>query len=75
MNTPATTDNNSISWHCKKGHNIEVWKTFSELNYEEKIEKLKDLRLCICCLGKGHVAIYCKNRKICKMCGNEHPTL
>ena len=36
----------------------------AELHRLSQEEKIKDLSLCFCCLGKGYIATYCKNRAV-----------
>nr|CAD2207940.1 unnamed protein product [Meloidogyne enterolobii] len=53
---------NHSSMQCKKYQNAEA-----------RIQRLKEMRKCIKCFERGHIAKFCQNDKIrCKNCGQPH---
>lgn len=59
---------------CKKQHLIYSCPDFLQLTVPERIEKVKDLKLCENCLCTGHSVNKCKLRS-CKICKNRHSSL
>ena len=41
----------------------------------EKLETIKENRLCFACLRPNHMSKQCKRRMQCRRCGRMHPTL
>ncbi|XP_016664836.1 uncharacterized protein LOC107885674 [Acyrthosiphon pisum] len=66
------TDNKSCKM-CKKGHPIFLCFKFKQLNSQERINKAKELNLCVCCLSEGHKKDSCKYPG-CKKCNAKHNT-
>ena len=61
--------------NCAGEHDIESCKTFSAKTLEERYDLVWLKRLCFSCLGKGHIASMCRQRRVCKICQRRHPTL
>ena len=59
---------------CKKNHDIDDCDVFAKKTTDEKIDFLKEKRLCFGCFGFNHTSKGCLNRKQCKTCGKKHPT-
>jgi Putative peptidase (DUF1758). len=59
---------------CKKNHMIYNCEQFLKLAIPERIQRIKDLKLCNNCLCFGHRYNDCKGGK-CKKCHQKHSTL
>ncbi|XP_068240986.1 uncharacterized protein [Palaemon carinicauda] len=59
---------------CKKNHDLDDCWNFAKKTSEEKIDFLKEKRLCFGCFGLNHTSKGCMKRKQCKTCSQRHPT-
>lgn len=59
---------------CKENHPFYNCKIFLELSVEDRLSKVKALKLCINCLKPGHFSKTCKYGT-CKKCNSKHNTL
>ena len=71
----SVVSNASVCCLCEKNHDIESCKDFLAKSLSERREFVMSNRLCFGCLGTGHVARFCKNRRTCRECKKPHPTL
>lgn len=60
--------------YCKKGHYINNCNEFIKLPVQERIEKVRNLKVCINCLKFGHHSKICRLGN-CKRCNLKHHTL
>lgn len=60
---------------CNKDHNIHSCDIFNKLNENERNSKVRELKLCINCLRKGHFVNNCISKNTCKICHKGHHTL
>lgn len=73
-NSFATTERNISCFYCKQNHMIYKCDSFLSLSVEDKIAKVKELKLCLNCLRSKHFAWNCKAQK-CFKCKKSHNTL
>jgi len=59
---------------CNANHHIYHCKKFTDLSLSAKIEKVKQLRLCLNCLRSNHLVSSCIAQG-CRLCGKKHNTL
>ncbi|CAH2004051.1 unnamed protein product [Acanthoscelides obtectus] len=59
---------------CKKNHWISGCGIFNKLSVNERIDKAKQLRLCLNCLKPGHFSTVCR-ANTCKRCNYKHHVL
>lgn len=59
---------------CKGDHTIHNCPDFMRLNVDERVEKVKQLRLCFNCLKGSHPVRMCKS-SLCRRCRGHHHTL
>ncbi|XP_071057038.1 uncharacterized protein [Onthophagus taurus] len=59
---------------CDENHALYQCKTFLDLTPKQRLEKVKNFKLCINCLKPGHIHGNCKLGN-CKKCDNAHNTL
>ncbi|XP_031348317.1 uncharacterized protein LOC116174520 [Photinus pyralis] len=71
--TTATVDSHCAS--CKGKHYLYQCEEFLKLPVNKRIERTKELHLCLNCLKKGHNSFQCKNAHTCKSCHRKHNTL
>ncbi|XP_046564868.1 uncharacterized protein LOC124273638 [Haliotis rubra] len=50
---------------CEEEHRVSECPTLVDSSVSERVQKVKDLRLCFSCLVRGHLARECKSRKQC----------
>nr|XP_039261944.1 uncharacterized protein LOC120338078 [Styela clava] len=62
---------------CNKDHFLNQCVKFRELSYEDKIEFVRNRKLCFSCLEPGHWSKDCKRTKPCKVegCKRRHTTV
>ena len=63
---------------CNDDHFITNCNTFREMTTSTRWERVKQLRLCFCCLRKGHGSHSCRSKKSCGVSGCKychHPML
>ena len=58
----------------KKGHLMEVCRSFLKKTVQDRRDYVKKSNLCFCCLQDGHIAKRCTNRSTCQKCDKKHPT-
>ena len=62
---------------CEDVHDVEECTKFLKLSVEERCKMVYKKRLCYGCyknISKIHNGKNCTNRRICKVCGEKHPT-
>lgn len=59
---------------CKMSHSIYYCMKFKQLSIEKRIERVKQLKLCINCLRSGHDEKKC-TYGACKLCSRRHNTM
>ena len=59
---------------CAERHSIETCKKFSAEPFDFRQKFVQENRLCYGCLVRGHVSRECRNRRVCQICKNYHPT-
>ena len=82
VNEPRSTEREKKSIdriqckYCKKdNHNITKCFFLRKLEYDKKLEFIKNAGLCFACLKEGHSAKGCQNRLECNQCKRKHPTI
>ncbi|CAI6370378.1 unnamed protein product [Macrosiphum euphorbiae] len=60
---------------CKGQHRIYSCEGFKKLTVIERLNIIRDARLCFNCLSGGHLANVCKSRYSCGRCHRRHNTL
>ncbi|XP_058448845.1 uncharacterized protein LOC131428821 [Malaya genurostris] len=60
---------------CNKTHPTFRCEEFRALTIDERLAKVKELRVCFNCLRKGHRLTECKSKKSCMICKSRHNTL
>lgn len=61
---------------CKKsGHSLEKCTQFKGKLHWEKIDFIKEKRICFGCLKVGHVSKACEDRLTCDVCSLKHPSI
>ncbi|XP_030753971.1 uncharacterized protein LOC115880817 [Sitophilus oryzae] len=74
LNTKSFFTNNIKCEFCEGDHYIQHCSEFKKLNVNARIEKVKNLKLCINCLRKGHYSKDCKFGR-CRFCSSKHNSL
>ena len=59
---------------CGVQHDLDECSTFTEKTARDKKSFLFKAKMCFCCYGKDHLASKCNAKRICKTCGEAHPT-
>nr|CAH7724597.1 unnamed protein product [Callosobruchus chinensis] len=65
---------NQVCLLCKKDHALSSCSVFVKLNINERIDRAKQLRLCLNCLKPGHFSRICR-ASTCKKCNYKHHVL
>ncbi|XP_067648555.1 uncharacterized protein [Eurosta solidaginis] len=74
LTATTATANNSCSY-CQQNHFLYKCFKFAALPAVDKKEFVKQNKLCMNCLGKGHTYSNCTTTSRCKVCGSMHHTL
>ena len=59
---------------CKGRHDLDDCDKFKGMDGRAKKDLMFTNRLCFSCYGKGHQVKACADKRICTICGCEHPT-
>ena len=59
---------------CKKAHDMDECEQFLRKSLQERIDFVKEKRLCFGCFGQNHTSKGCMRKRQCKVCGKRHPT-
>ncbi|XP_050547611.1 uncharacterized protein LOC126909236, partial [Daktulosphaira vitifoliae] len=59
---------------CKGNHWVYKCEKLATGTIDERVQQIREARLCLNCLRPGHYAAVCKNGS-CKLCGKGHNTL
>lgn len=57
---------------CKADHWPDQCPDIKNLDYEKRLDKIKDLNLCFLCLGTNHKASHCFKQRVCYHCKGPH---
>ncbi|XP_055623365.1 uncharacterized protein LOC129766794 [Toxorhynchites rutilus septentrionalis] len=72
----ATFDSNVILCQfCGEDHYNYLCPEFCKLSLPEKLQNVKDSRVCFNCLRRGHRIAECSSRKSCSVCKKRHHSL
>ena len=70
---------NKFDRHCsyceKDNHDLSYCHFFKKLDYDKRLDFVKENKLCFGCLKLGHTSRGCASRLACKICSKKHPTL
>ena len=65
-----------ICQFCKKSnHTLDQCFTLAKKPHKERVDFVRDQKLCFGCLKSGHRSDKCSKRLTCKTCSKRHPTL
>ena len=67
------TSDNKCSF-CDKSHKTEDCYQLVSLNYEDRMQKIKEARLCFRCVRPGHTKYNCRSFVTCSICGSRNHT-
>lgn len=70
----AVTENKNCP-QCKGQHKIYACESFKRLNPMDRLNVVREARLCFNCLSDFHLANVCKSRFSCSRCQRKHNTL
>lgn len=70
----SNTTSTVCSFCNNSDHDISTCEEFLKLSVQERLSKVKDKKLCINCLRKGHFILNCR-AKSCRLCKRRHHTL
>ena len=59
---------------CKEDHYLDDCKPFIEKSIDERVQFVKDNKICFGCLKPGHLSKDCKRKRKCAVCKLTHPT-
>ena len=59
---------------CSEEHDMDDCTKFSEKDARAKKDFLFTNKMCFACYGKGHKVKDCTNKRVCTICGKDHPT-
>ena len=59
---------------CQRKHDLDQCMEFKKLSLAQRKNLLKTNDICFGCYGQGHIAKFCKQKKLCKVCKKQHPT-
>ncbi len=59
---------------CAMLHDLDECSTFIDKTARDKKDFLFKAKMCFCCYSKDHLANKCNTKRICKTCGESHPT-
>lgn len=66
---------NLYCYLCKRtSHSLDECTVFKRKTHDQRVNLIKEQRLCFGCLIKGHSSRNCRNRIVCKECSRRHPT-
>ena len=65
----------SCTFCSKKGHTIDVCRSFMNRSKDEKENFIKSRKICFKCLEGGHWSQNCTHPKECEKCNKRHPTI
>lgn len=73
----ATSPNPNVCkmQECQEKHSIRICPLFLKLTVPERIEKARQLGLCLNCLSHGHRTVKCNSERKCLTCNKRHHTL
>lgn len=60
---------------CKEGHRLYACEKFKQLKISERLDLVRDNRLCFNCLAPYHTVDNCKSNYSCKKCNRKHNTI
>ena len=61
--------------NCNGAHTLEVCDNVFALPFYDRIDILRDHRLCYGCLKPGHSRRNCRSKATCSHCGGRHPSV
>ena len=74
-NTRSLVSGNVICSFCKGSHQISQCEEFLKTSPQERSTKIKELKLCLNCLAKGHYVSQCQSKFSCRKCRSRHHTI
>ncbi|KAK0141948.1 hypothetical protein N1851_020381 [Merluccius polli] len=60
---------------CAQSHSLDCCGQLKRMKHRDKIDILKQNRLCFGCLRPGHMSRSCEQRLTCETCSQTHPTV
>ena len=60
---------------CSGNHSLEKCQQFTRKKHRDRISFLKEQGLCFGCLCAGHLSRQCDKRLVCRVCGQNHPSV
>ena len=63
-----------ICHYCSKDHDLDDCKEFAKLDGSTRYTFVKERNLSTGCLILGHKKMYCRRKRMCKVCQRYHPT-
>ena len=60
---------------CSGNHSLEKCQEFTRKKHRDRISFLKEQGLCFGCLCAGHLSRQCDKRLVCRVCGQNHPSV
>ncbi|XP_031340893.1 uncharacterized protein LOC116169002 [Photinus pyralis] len=67
--------NSPICILCKDSHTLNSCEHFLKFSPSQRIAKVKELKLCLNCLYKGHMITQCTSKYSCRTCKGRHHSL
>lgn len=61
--------------YCNENHLIPNCESFLNLDVNTRNKRVRELKLCLNCLRKGHFVPNCKSKYSCRKCNKKHHTL
>ena len=62
-------------WFCKENHILDLCEKLRALPYNQKMEFMKEKKLCYRCLRPNHIFKSCRKSNVCETCKQSHHTL
>ena len=73
VNMPHKEGNFEVCVFCGQNHSIHICESFKAERFEERLNFVKNNRLCFGCLARGHILRNCKHPIVCTVCRGPHP--
>ncbi|XP_058128495.1 uncharacterized protein LOC131292777, partial [Anopheles ziemanni] len=67
--------NEAVCSVCRQNHSVNQCTNFTTANHQQRLQIVRDKKLCANCLRENHTAAQCTSKFVCRQCSGRHHTL